>query len=154
MKTFFTALVYLFVATVFLTPAKSSAKGEGVGFRMDGTVTEVTEDAGRIRLKLTGKFWFEQYSGTSMTPQRIEIDCSKGAWVTVRQNDPFFAFTPDWKGGAISPDGALLRIVKEASARKLAVKFELLKPALTFDAQNNITVTDAAVVRATDADLK
>lgn len=155
MKAFFVSLIYLFVAAVFLTPTKSYAKGEGVGFWMEGTITEVTtEDAGRIRFKLRGKVWFEQYNGTSTTPQRIEVDCQKGAWVTVRQNDPFFAFTSDWRGGALSPDGALLRIVKAAAARKLTVKFELLKPALTFDGHNNLTVTDATVIRATDADLK
>jgi hypothetical protein len=141
-----------FLALSCLLPVSLLAKGGGIGFWMEGTVTDVTTEGDRIKFHLKGQFRFDQYSG-GHTPQIIKVDCEKGITAIVHQADPFFAFTPDWGGGSIQGKGGLLRILKAAAERGGIVRFELLEPQITFDARQNITLTDAAVVRATDADL-
>jgi hypothetical protein len=128
------------------------AKGGGVGFWMEGTVADVTAEGDRIKFHLKGQFRFHQYRD-SQTPQIIKVNCENGITAVVHQAEPFFAFTPDWSAGAIQDKGGLLRILKAAVERGLVVRFELLEPQIAFDARQNITLTDAAVVRATDADL-
>jgi len=48
-------------ALAALLPAGVCAKGEGVGLWMEGTVSEVKAEGQRVRLVLTGRFWFEQH---------------------------------------------------------------------------------------------
>jgi hypothetical protein len=152
MKSHLAPLTFLFFVVCCLLPAKLAAKGEGVGFWMEGTVSEVKAAGDQIHFILKGKFWFVQYDG-ALSPQRIEVDCKHGISATVHQNDPFFAFSTDWGAGAIQEAGGLLRILKAAVAPGRTIKFELLEPKITFDSKQNITLTDAAVIRATDADL-
>ena len=119
---------------------------------MEGTVSNVTAEGDKIQFHLKGQFRFEQYPD-GHTPQVIKVDGEKGIYASVHQADPFFAFTTDWGGGSIQNKGGLLRILKAAAERGNVVRFELLEPQLAFDAWHNITLSDAAVVRATDADL-
>ncbi len=154
MKKYLTSLTWLFVLICCLLPSKLTAKGGGLGFWMEGTVTEVQATGDQLHFILKGRFWFTQYEDGALTPKRIEVDCQKGASVAVHQNDPFFAFTPDWKAGAIQEPGGLLRILNAAVGPGRIIKFELLEPKIIFDAKQNLTLTDAAVIRATDADLR
>ena len=157
MKTYLTPFTCLYFAICCLLPAKLSAKGSGVGFWMEGTVTEVKAVGDHIQFRLKGRFWFDQFSDQSpplFAPQKIEVDCKDGISVTVHQNDSFFAFSADWGGGAIQENGGLLRILKAAVEPGRKIKFELLEPKIIFDSKQNITLTDAAVIRATDADLR
>jgi hypothetical protein len=153
MKTYPRLVIGFFFVVCCLLPAKLSAKGMDVDFWMEGSVSGVAAVGDKIHFTLKGKFWFAQYDGRSTTPNRIEVDCKKGISVTVHQNDPFFAFSPDWGAGAIQEAGGLLRILKAATGHDRIIKFELLEPAIVFDAKQTITLTDAAVIRATDADL-
>ena len=124
---------------------------------MEGTVADVVPVGDHIQCRLKGRIWFDQYSDQnppSFAPQKIEVDCSQGISVTLHQNNPFFAFTADWNGGAIQEKGGLLRILKAAGGGDRKVKFELLEPNIIFDSKEHITLTDAAVIRATDADLR
>lgn len=124
----------------------------GLDFWMEGTVSEVKAVGDQIHFTLKGRFWFAQYDEAA-APKRIEVDCRQGISVTVHQNDPFFAFSTDWGAGAIQEAGGLLRILKAAVGPSRTIKFELLEPKIIFDAKQNLTLTDAAVIRATDADL-
>ena len=152
MKTSTTSVVCALLALGFLLPVTLLAKGGGVGFWMEGTLSDVTAVGDKIQFHLKGQFRFDQYPD-GHTPQVIKIDCKQSISATVHQADPFFAFTPDWKAGSIQDKGGLLRILKAAAERGNVVRFELLEPQLAFDAQQNITLSDAAVVRATDVDL-
>lgn len=157
MKTSIASFSYLLLALCGLWPAEMSAKGGGVGFWMEGTVTEVKTAGDKIHFTLKGRFWFDQYGANAASPpipQRIEVDCRKGISVTVHQHDPFFAFTTNWRGGALREKGELLRILNLAEKLNRNVKFELLEPAIIFGPNQTITLTDAAVIRATDADLR
>jgi hypothetical protein len=119
---------------------------------MEGTVSDVATTPQGISFRLKGRFWFSKYSGS--TPTIIDVDGKDGIAATVRQADPFFAFTADWGGGSIQEPGGLLRILRKASEQGGVVKFELREPSLKFDSKQVLALTDAAVVRATDADLK
>jgi len=154
MKTYLGPIAFLCLVIGCIFPATLGAKGGGVGFWMEGTVTEVQAAGDQIHFTLKGRFWFEQYPDGSRSPQKVEVDCRNSISVTVHQNDPFFAFTADWRGGAIQGRGGLLRILKAAVAPGRNIKFELLEPKIVFDPKQSITLTDAAVIRATDADLR
>ena len=148
-------LIFIILAACCVLPVKLTAKGGGVDFWMEGTVTDLKGLGDQIHFKLKGVFWLVQYRDGSLSPQKIEVDCEKGISVTVHQHDPFFAMTADnWAGGAIQEKGGLLRILKAAVELDRKMKFELLEPKIIFDASQTITLTDASVVRATDADLR
>jgi len=101
---------------------------------------------------LTGRFWLEQYRGNVRSV--VEVDGRRGIPVTVVQAEPFFAMTTNWGGGAIRAHGALLPILETAAERKRTVKLELLDAKLVFGREGYFEVTEGAVIRATDADLR
>jgi hypothetical protein len=149
LRIFVPALI-LFVS--LLVSPTAFAKGKGVGFWMEGTVSDVAPTPTGISFRLKGRFWFSKYLGS--TPTIIDVDGKDGIVATVRQGDPLFAFSADWRAGSIQEPGGLLRILKKASEQGGVVKFELREPSLKFDSKQILTLTDAAVIRATDADLR
>ena len=66
-----------------LWPLAASAKGGGVGFWMEGTVTNVTVSDERIHCQLAGQLCLVQYPGGSTNRQRIAVDCPRGVSVTL-----------------------------------------------------------------------
>lgn len=128
------------------------AKGEGVGLWMEGTVANVRAEGKRTHLVLTGRFWLEQYRGNVRSV--VEVDGRRGIPVTVVQAEPFFAMTTNWGGGSIRAQGALLPILETAAERKRTVKLELLDAKLVFGREGHFEVTEGAVIRVTDADLR
>jgi hypothetical protein len=145
-------LIILGIVVLFLGALTAEAKGNGVGLWMEGTVSHVQADGDRLHFLLTGSFRFEQYRGTARSV--VEVDGRRGLLVTVRQADPFFAMTSDWRGGAIRQHGALLRILESATKGRGVVKFELTEAQLKFGTGGAFTVIDGAVIRATDANLR
>ncbi len=143
-------LVWL-VSSLFVLPS-AEPKGDGVGLWMEGTVSNVQLVDAKLRFLLNGKFLLKQYRGTAYSV--VEVAGRHGVPVTIRQADPFFAMTSDWKGGAIRKQGALFAILESAAERKLLVKFELTEARLSFERDGAFSVMDGAVVRATDADLR
>jgi hypothetical protein len=128
------------------------AKGDGVGLWMEGTVSKVRSDGQRIHLMVTGRFWFEQYRGTARSV--VEVDGSRGVSAAVVQGQPFFAMSSDWRAGSIRLIGALLAILETAGRHHRPVRFELTEAKLVFGRDGGFAVADAAVLRATDADLR
>lgn len=147
------SLLCVLLVLGWLLPITVLAKGGGIGFWLEGIVSDVSAQGDEIHFHLKGEFRFDQYRG-GHTPQVIKVDCENGVSASVHQADPFFAFTPDWGGGSIQDKGGLLRILKAAAQRGNVVRFEIFEPQIAFDAQQHFTLTDAAVVRATDADLR
>ncbi|HEY3053659.1 MAG TPA: hypothetical protein VGK04_09765 [Thermoanaerobaculia bacterium] len=140
------------VIVLLLSARTAQPKGNGVSLWMEGRVSNVEADGDRIHFLLTGSFRLEQYRGKARSV--VEVDGRRGMRVTIRQADPFFAMTSDWKGGAIRENGALLHILDAAATRKRIVKFELSEAQLVFSAGGVLTVSDGAVRRAIDANLR
>jgi hypothetical protein len=147
-----TLLAVLFAAL----PLCAMAKGEGVGLRMEGQVSEVRAEGSRIHLVVTGRFWFEQYRDQQRSVVEIR-DLRGGAAtipVVVTQGKPFFAMLAGSGGGAIRPPGGLLQILNTASGTDRVVKFELINARLKFGAEGRFAVEAGEVIRATDHDLR
>ena len=140
------------VAAASMLPMLASAKGEGVGLWMEGTVSNVEVGGQDIRLVLTGRFWFEQYRGRERSI--VVVDGRHGLTATIAQATPFFAMAADWRAGAIRGPGALLAIVGAAAQRGRSVKFEFLDARLAFGRDGSLTVVAGGVIRATDHDLR
>jgi hypothetical protein len=60
----------------------------------------------------------------------------------------------DWRAGSIRLIGALLAILETAGRHHRPVRFELTEAKLVFGRDGGFAVADAAVLRATDADLR
>jgi len=144
----------LILALCLCLPMAGYAKGSGVGFWMEGTVKNIRVNADKINFQLIGRFWFIQYSGQPATKESlITVDLSHGTTVTIRQATPFFAMSSDWRGGAIRKKGELLKILQAAARHNRKVKFQLTQPQLAFGPNQTFSLMNAAVIRATDADL-
>ena len=143
------------IAFGLLLPVVALAKGDGVGFSMEGTVTNISTSGEGIHFTLTGTFRISQFRGLEHSV--IEIDCKRGVSATVSQGNPFFAMSSDGRAGALRPQGELLKILKAAVEHSRVVKFELYDVKMAVGKGKNygdFTLLDAAVVRATDADLR
>src|SRR5213592_4717085 len=145
------------IALSLLLPVVALAKGDGVGFSMEGTVTNISVSGERIHFTFTGTFRISQFRGSHASV--VEIDCKRGVSATVSQGDPFFAMSSDGRAGALRPRGELLKILTAAVEHGRVVKFELydVKMAIGNRRRKNygdFTLLDAAVLRATDADLR
>jgi hypothetical protein len=165
--------IILVVAVVFFPLAQafsqsspqSAARGQqpllypmipwGVGFWMEGRVTNVALIGERIQFQITGRFWFTQLPPEGATkPQVIEVHGKDGISAIVSQAEPFFAMSTDWRAGAIRKNGELLKILRTAAERGSVVKFELTQPRMDFGVDQSFSISHATVVRATDVDLK
>jgi hypothetical protein len=121
---------------------------------MEGTVKNVALVDGRIRFDVAGRFWMSQFPPNSREKVAVEVHPNGTFPAAVSQAAPFFAMTTDWRGGAIRPDGELLRILQAAERRGSVVKFEISQPKMEFGPDQSFTLTQAIVSRATDAELR
>jgi hypothetical protein len=168
MKTSPVRLAMLFCVAVCLLPIAVVAEGTnsstnrephffskvpwGVGFGMEGTVTNVALVEGRIQFQLNGRFWFTQYPPESTKQVVIEVHRKDGFSATVSP-DSFVAMTSDWRGGSVQNDkGRLLKILESAAKRGTVIKFSLTQPKMDFGAEG-FSLLDAKVWRITDVDL-
>ena len=133
-------------------PVVVPAKGDGVALRMVGTVSKLEFKGEKAHFILTGRFFFKQWRG--QTESSVDVDGSRGIPVTVVQWEPFYAMTEDGHGAAIREKGALAAILKAAAENKRVVRFELIGANLVFGRDNRFRVTQASVIRATDANLR
>ena len=150
-------LLWVALAAAALFPVAVLAKGAGVGLWMEGTVSEVKAEGQKIRLALTGRFWFAQHRGQQASI--IEVRDLRGGPATIpatlTQGKMFFAMVENWGGGALREDkGALLSILQTAAGSARAVKFELVNARLKFGPGGKFTVESADVVRLTDHTLR
>src|SRR5882672_9494314 len=81
------------------------AKGDGVGLRMEGTVSNLEVQGEKLKFVLTGHFYFKQWRDHKESS--VDVDGSKGIQVTVVQWKPFYAMTENGRGAAIRAKGAL-----------------------------------------------
>jgi len=142
----------LLVIGVYVLPCPASAKGEGVGLWMEGTVSNLHVADDQIHFMLTGRFWFEQYRGAKRSS--VEVDGRRGLSVTVTQAQPFFAKHTDWRAGAIREEGSLSTLVKAAARTNRVMRFQLLDARVDFGSDGSFAVESAKVIRATDDDLR
>ena len=143
--------IVLLSAGLSLLPASVLGKGDGVALRMEGTVSKLEFLGDKAHFILTGRFSFKQWRG--QTESSVDVDGSRGIPITVVQAKPFYAMTEDGHGATIREKGALAGILQAAAERKRVVRFQLLDAKLVFGRGGSFKVTQAAVIRATDADL-
>ena len=140
-------------AILALAGTAAFAKGGGVGYRLEGTVTSVRLAGDRVDLLIVGHLVLDQYSGGPTTRQVIRYECARGINASLGQWTSFFAMSSDWRGGAIRGQGELGRLAKAALERGSVFKIELQNPQIDFtDWQCPVVKADA--IRATDHDLK
>lgn len=147
-----TLFASLLAGLLLVPPAQ--AKGDGVALRMEGTVSKLEIQGEKLRFVLTGRFSFKQWRGPDQAESSVDVDGSRGIPVTVVQAKPFYAMTEDRRGAALREAGALARILRAAAVHKRVVKFELIAANLAFGREGSFKVAQAAVIRATDADLR
>jgi hypothetical protein len=135
-----------------LIPLLALAKGDGIGFTMEGTLTNFSMSGTNCHFVFTGTFQITQWHHISSTT--IEMDCKHGFPATVTQNWFFVATHPTANAAAVRNDpNALAKILERAAARGRVIKFELVNPRITYGNAGSITELQSAVVRATDWDL-
>lgn len=105
-------LVKSVIGFSLLMPVIALAKGDGVGFSMEGTVTNISVSGEQIHFTFTGTFRIDQYH--RMQHSTVTIDCTHGVSATVLQGNPFFAMSSNWRAGALRPAGELLNILQTA----------------------------------------
>jgi hypothetical protein len=148
MRTFLKFIIGL----ALLAPLLGLAKGDGIGFTMQGTLTNFSMSGTNYHFTFTGTFQITQWQNISHTT--IEIDCKHGFAATVSQNSFFVATHPTANAAAVRNDpNALSKILKLAAARGRVIKFELANPKISYGNAGNITELQSTVVRATDWDL-
>ncbi len=145
------APVILLLVSLLLAAAVQ-AKGDGVGLRMEGTVSNLEVQGDKLHFILTGRFSFKQWRG--QTESSVDVDGSRGIPVTAVQAKPFYAMTEDGRGAAIREKGALAGILQAAAEHKRVVRFQLVDARLVFGREGRFSVAHARVIRATDADLR
>src|ERR1051325_4647320 len=115
------------LALLICTIPAAFAKGEGVGYWLEGTVASVHLSDNHVELVIAGRLTLDQYSGGPSTRQSIHYQCPNGIRASLTQWESFFAMTSDWRGGAIRGKGELGRLVQTALKRGSSLKLELLK---------------------------
>jgi hypothetical protein len=145
------ALIAVAVFATFVPYA--AAKGEGVGFWLEGTVSGVRIVGRYIQLSVAGRLWLRQFPDGQPPGQHVEFDCPEGISATLTQAQEFFAMSTDWGGGALRQPGHLHKILEAAAKRGNVVRFQLLEPRIDF-AGGQCPALSSAVVRATDTDLE
>lgn len=140
-------------AILALTATAAFAKGGGVGYWLEGTVTSLHLAGDRVDVVIVGHLVLDQYSGGPTTRQAIRYECSRGISASLGQWKSFFAMSSDWRGGGIRGQGELGRLAKTALERGSVFKIELQHPQIDFT-DWQCPVVKAEAIRATDHDLK
>jgi hypothetical protein len=141
------------LAMLALATTTAFAKGGGVGYWLEGTVTSVRLAGDHVELVIAGHLILDQYSGGPATRQAIRYECARGISASLRQWTSFFAMSSNWRGGGIRGAGELGRLAQTALERGSVIKIGLQNPQIDFtDWQCPVVKADA--IRATDHDLK
>src|SRR4051794_9940931 len=98
----------LFAFLILLGCANSPvfAKGGGVGYWLEGTISSVDLVDNRVELVLSGLLILDQYTGGPSTRQSVQYECKRGMRASLVQwQQMFFIMSTDWRGGALRGDG-------------------------------------------------
>jgi hypothetical protein len=129
------------------------AKGDGIGFNMEGTVTNVTADGDAIHFAFKGRFRIGQSRQNGAQHTDIVIECKPGTSITLKQHKEFFADYPTIAASALRGKGHLLQILEKAAESGTSVKMNVMHPTIVFGQGGSLTVLDGLVDHATDPDL-
>jgi hypothetical protein len=141
--------IKILVGLSLLLPAVAFAKGNGVGFTMEGTVTNFHASGQSYHFIFTGTFHITRWYG--LTNSTVQIDCKQGVPATVTQCSFFVATYPNANAAQVRNNtNALLHILKAADESGKVIKFELADPKIAFGNGGSITNLESEVVRATD----
>ena len=130
-----------------------STKGGGVGFVLEGTVSNVARGNDFAQVIVKGKLRLIEYPNGKPPASIIEFICPEGMAATLIEWRAFYAMSADWRGGALRQPGNLFEILAAAEKRGNVVKFELVSPRIDFAGGSCPAVT-SEVIRATDVDLR
>ncbi len=146
------AFIKFVIGLSLLLPVVAAAKGNGVGFTMEGTITNFNASGQSCHFTFTGKFHITRWYGVSNST--VEIDCKQGFPATVTQCGFFVGTHPSLNAAQVrnNPD-ALSHILKTAAGCGKVIKFELANPHVMFGDRGSITNLESEVVRATDWDF-
>ena len=146
------AFIKIVIELSLLLPVLALAKGNGVGFTMEGTLTNFSASGETCHFTFSGTFHITHWYG--VTNSTVEIDCKQGFSASVTQCSFFVATHPTLNVAAVRNDPqALSAILKVAAERGRVIQFELADPKISFGDRGSITNLECAVVRATDWDL-
>jgi hypothetical protein len=146
------AFIKFVIGLSLLLPVVAFAKGNGVGFTMEGTLTNFSASGETCHFTFAGTFQITHWYGTSNST--VKIDCPQGFSATVTQSGFFVATHPTLNAAEVRNDPkALSGLLKVAAERGRVIKFELVDPKIAFGDRGSITNLECAVVRATDWDL-
>ena len=128
------------------------SKGDGRSFVIEGRVRTASAAAGGLELSINGDL---------LVTECIRGKCTTTPWETgsemelhISQSQPFFAITPDRRGGSIREPDKLAHIVRRAAEHGQRVRLELRSPKISFDASGKVRQVEAEVGRITDYDLR
>jgi hypothetical protein len=148
-----TTFSVLTVALLALSTCTAFAKGEGVGYWLEGKVTGVHINGNKVDLVIAGTLTLDQYSAGPETRQAIRYECARGFSATLGQWKPFFAMTSNWRGGGIRGEGELGRLAQAALEQGSVIKIELQNPQIDFT-HWQCPIVKADAIRATDHALR
>jgi hypothetical protein len=91
------AFIKLVIGLSLLLPVVALAKGDGVGFSMEGTLTNFSASGETCHFTFAGTFHITQWHG--LWHSTVEIDCKQGFSATVTQYSFFCCYASDFKCG-------------------------------------------------------
>jgi len=147
------SLLYAAIVLLAFTSSDAFAKGGGVGYWLEGTLTSVRVADNRVELVIAGRLTLDQYAGGPSTRQSVLYECAHGISASLVQWQSFFVMSTDWRGGALRGSGELARLAQATLKRGNVIKLELLNPKIDF-ADWQCPIVQAEVIRATDPELK
>lgn len=141
------------IVLMAFTISAAFAKGGGVGYWLEGTISNVRIVDSRVELVIAGRLTLDQYAGGPSTRQSVHYECSRGINASLVQWQSFFVMSTNWRGGALRGSGELARLAESTLKRGNVIKLELLNPKIDF-ADWQCPIVNAEVIRATDPELK
>ena len=145
--------LYASIVLFAFTTSAAFAKGGGVGYWLEGTISSVRMVDSRVELVIAGRLTLEQYAGGHSTRQSVHYECTRGISASLVQWQSFFIMSTNWRGGALRGSGELARLAESTLKRGNVIKLELLNPKIDF-ADWQCPIVKADVIRATDPDLR
>ena len=145
-------LLAVALLATLLAPTGASAKGDGRALYLVGTISDLGSTDQSVSFALTGGLLVEHCEhnrcSTELWPSSSPIR------VELRQEEPFFAMSPGWSGGALRQPSTLHGLLERSVRSGSELKFELTEPQITFRRWGDPARVVSAVHRVTDPDLK
>jgi len=145
-------LMAVAIVANLLSPDVASAKGDGRALYLVGTISELSSTDQVVSFSLTGGLVVERCE-RSGCPAELWASSSP-IQVELRQNEPFFAMSAGWSGGAFRQPSKLPGLLERSVRLGSEVKLELTEPQITFRRWGDPARVVSAVHRVTDPELE